>query len=605
MTLRDYPVRLGASLELQELLQDSLLSRPLPLLLLMGKGTGRGGVRTPNLRTDKFYIEVRQKFLREDTSHKVLQLVGNDQHRIERWVINMLATPSGPTKVLQVLYEDGSALELLKLLVSIEEQAPGARDFVALRDEKVHCLERLDNSDNRYYTGDLRKRNGTITAQLGRVILTKEGKMQLFLNGNGSLEIALRTVIAKDWIEKLVRLEQDEKTLHDRYNKKLEEERNRCTQTFNDQVTHMVDLGVPESSARAELRATAKPLYSGLLKPVGLKSGVDAVLLDRGKMSEEDAKLCALNREDEVSMGKNQLKHSRSTVKCVAKEGTRILHSRMEDMRFQALRLMKNDASMSAFRAHKIVGEQCEKDKTFVFKNEAGEEESAAEHARCYFNKSYDKEIFRLESGGQNAGADARPMIAAPPPDPSLPLAGSSASLAGAAEFSASSGGVDGSSTSVGGAKRRRALSVECGNSCLAGTSSSSAYPSPSLLRTQKKPRQGNPPPKEVEWTPYIVVDESDWPHKEPTFINLAKYLASDIGAQWRNEHQIAHVANAQELVDWYGMCLAHWCLCFAHNYYPIMRDPQVPGRQCAPAEMAEHQMQTQIWRTGLLAFLL
>ena len=397
----------------------------------MGRGAGCGGARTSNLRTDNLHVEVRKKFLLEDTSYQMLQVVGNDQQsqrRIERWVTNMLATPSGPTKALQVLYNDGSAYELLKLLESIEEQAPDARDFVTLRDEKVQSLERLDNSGNRYFKGNLRNKDGLITAKLGKVTLTAEGKMQLFLNGNGHLEIALRNVVAKRWIEKLVHMEQDEKKLRDKYNKKLEEERNRCTQTFNDQLTHMVESGMSESSARGALRATAQPLYGGLLKPVGLKSGIDAVLLDQGKLTEEDAKLCAQKREDEVSIGKEELKKRRSTVKCVSKEGTRILHSRMEDMRFQALRLMINDPSMTPYKAHKIVGEQCEKDKTFVFKNQAGEEESAAEHARCYFSKAYDKEIFRLENRDQigppspSAAGMAAPGALLPAPSTAPPL---------------------------------------------------------------------------------------------------------------------------------------------------------------------------------------
>ena len=57
------------------------------------------------------------------------------------------------------------------------------------------------------YSGNLRTQKGDITSRLGTVTLTAEGKMQLFLNGNGALEIALRNEVGKRWIEKLVRKE--------------------------------------------------------------------------------------------------------------------------------------------------------------------------------------------------------------------------------------------------------------------------------------------------------------------------------------------------------------------------------------------------------------
>jgi len=56
------------------------------------------------------------------------------------------------------------------------------------------------------------------------------------------------------------------------------------------------------------------------------------------------------------------------------------------------------------------------------------------------------------------------------------------------------------------------------------------------------------------EWTPYIVVDKNDWPRMEPTFNDLAKYLKSEHGTQWRQDRQIVNVATAQELLEWYRL---------------------------------------------------
>ena len=189
--------------------------------------------RTKNLRTNDLHVEIREKFLKEDESHSVVKeidkkLAGNhvgNQRLVELWVQNMLSQKSGPRQALHILYNGGSAHEFLKFLESVEVHAADARDFNTLRDEKIDCLERLDNRDERYYSGNLRTKNGDITWRLGTVSLTALGKMQLFLNGHGALEIALRNEVGKRWIEKLVRMEQEEKNLRDDHNEDLKEKR--------------------------------------------------------------------------------------------------------------------------------------------------------------------------------------------------------------------------------------------------------------------------------------------------------------------------------------------------------------------------------------------
>ena len=145
---------------------------------------------TKKLRTDDLHVEIRQKFLEQDEGQGVIQRVdqqlgGNNQRRVELWVQNMLAQKSGPKRALEILYDRGSAHEFLKLLESVEGQADDARDFITLRDEKIRALEALDNRNERYYAGNLRTKDGSITKHLGAVSLTAVGKMQLFLNGNG------------------------------------------------------------------------------------------------------------------------------------------------------------------------------------------------------------------------------------------------------------------------------------------------------------------------------------------------------------------------------------------------------------------------------------
>ena len=140
--------------------------------------------RSPNLRTDNLHVEIRTKFLKHDKSRQVVQdldrtLGGSNERRVESWIQNILAQKSGPKRALSVLYDFGSAQEFLKLLESIEGQADDARDFDTLRDEKMTFLASLDNEGERYYKGNLRTKDGKITAKLGQVSLTAFGKMQL------------------------------------------------------------------------------------------------------------------------------------------------------------------------------------------------------------------------------------------------------------------------------------------------------------------------------------------------------------------------------------------------------------------------------------------
>ena len=131
--------------------------------------------RTPNLRTDNLHVKIREKHLKDESSQKVLDLVGNDkQHHMEKWVNNMLAQKSGPTKVLDILYEAGSARQFFDLLHSLEGEGADARTFDALIHEKVACLESLSNLNERYYSGNLRVKGGNVTTCMGRVTLTGE-----------------------------------------------------------------------------------------------------------------------------------------------------------------------------------------------------------------------------------------------------------------------------------------------------------------------------------------------------------------------------------------------------------------------------------------------
>ena len=337
--------------------------------------------RTINLSTTNLHTKIKNDLNNELTSAQnssEVKRVFSKQRFAEGLIQSLLSKPSGPERALRVYYEDGSLKEFLNLLVEMERETSGDRDFRAMRDEKVSQLENLDNRDERYYVGNLRNKvGGGITTQLGRVILTAEGKNQLFLT-----------------------------------NKELAHERAMNAAHFNVQVETMLqDPSISKKSAHAVARNQTKPLYQGLLQPSGLKSATDAVLVARDKLPVDDALLCGQNRESEVSVGKDRLKQLRSTVKLPQNDGTRLLHAHLGDMRYRVCRLMQRDHNIQ--EATKIVVQQAKDNQTYVLRDADGKIEPAEVLAKEYFDKNTDFEYFEIDpAGAAFAAAGGRAMIA-------------------------------------------------------------------------------------------------------------------------------------------------------------------------------------------------
>ena len=348
--------------------------------------------RTPNMRTDNVHVKV-QKYLKDQLENEradaELVRAFGDQRVVEGWVESILATRTGPENVLRVFYEDGTLTAFLKVFANMEERSSGGRSFAVLKAEKIRVLENLDNGDERYYRGKLP----------GNVKLIAEGKNQLFLSGGGALEIALRAVVGKRFIEKVHEVFVQEKLTVAKYNTALEEERGLSTDHFNAQVMHLVETeGMPIERARATIRRTAKVQYGALVQnpKIGFKSATDAVLVAKGDLDEDDAMLCGQGRENDVSIGKQALRQKRDNIKNVGNYGTRLLHSHTSDMRYRSMRLMVN-YGLSAANATQTVADQAIKNDTYALRDDEGNIESGEEHAHAYFNKERDLEMFRKE----------------------------------------------------------------------------------------------------------------------------------------------------------------------------------------------------------------
>ena len=293
--------------------------------------------RTQNLPTHNVHVKVRQ-MINDDLQHErvddvQLRSVFGDQRVIEGWVELFLAKPSGPKKALELLYDKGPFRAAVRFISYMEDKASGTpRTFEELEEQKIRSLAILDNHDERYYRGNLRHPRN--------VKLTAEGKQQLFLNGDGAVEIALRNVMGKRFVEYVQQEYEDRKHRVKGYNQALESERELSTEHFHAQVAHAQEAqGLSKASAKAAVQNADRHVYGALLKPAGFNSGTDAVLCAKGILSEQDAILCGQKRAAEVSIGKEALADERHKVKSVANEGTRVLHSHKADIRYRALRL--------------------------------------------------------------------------------------------------------------------------------------------------------------------------------------------------------------------------------------------------------------------------
>ena len=107
----------------------------------------------------------------------------NGERKLEDMIHRILKEKSGPTTVLEVFFTDGSAIKNFKQMDAIDEH----ENFESFLSEKLRNLELLDNL--------LRKQAGNFSTR--KLNLIADGKMQLFLNGNGPLEVAMRNAVDK------------------------------------------------------------------------------------------------------------------------------------------------------------------------------------------------------------------------------------------------------------------------------------------------------------------------------------------------------------------------------------------------------------------------
>jgi hypothetical protein len=80
----------------------------------------------------------------------------NGERKLEDMIHRILKEKSGPTTVLKVFFADGSAINNFKQMDAIDEH----ENFESFLSEKLRNLELLDNRDERYYIGMLRKQAG-------------------------------------------------------------------------------------------------------------------------------------------------------------------------------------------------------------------------------------------------------------------------------------------------------------------------------------------------------------------------------------------------------------------------------------------------------------
>jgi len=400
--------------------------------------------------------------------------------------------------------------------------------------------------------------------------------MQLLLNGNGPVEIALRDVVGKRFFQRVVEMFRAEKQVRGEYSKALADERQDGTNLFHKMVFFQTeDLHVPEAKAKSIVRACTRTLYKPLTPD--FKSATDAVLCANGKLKIEDAKKAKDGKENEMSISPDELRKARKSYNCVSDQGTRLFHSRLAVMRLEAQVLMHEDG-LPAKEAHEIVAKDIQESGIFTPKDSRGKPRPPEFQAKINYDKEYDLDLFRAESKGADPRAlpsppgpplpkppqpllcriegrrsvHSRPFRAGPaPPEATPPPRGGGGGGGGGGGSAADEDGGGGEGSGLSSMRRKCSGRAPHLDESSSDTSSSASVDlSPSILHTKKRARHnqlmshssrplaagasradGKAPisasvNSDDDADPFIVkcvVNRKTWPGKLPTFIQVAK----------------------------------------------------------------------------------
>ena len=198
----------------------------------------------------------------------------SDSRKREKVILWVMKNNKHDVKVL--LFDNGPVKPLVKILSELNEV-----DFAIVMHSKLKWLATLDNTDSRYYTGNLRKKDGTLTSH--GLNLTGLGKTQLLMhidpemayegksfNDLHAFEVAWRNVNAftmHTLFEQLIEVVSTSIELASQLKMVTSQRHEESKQLFRDQVELMVARGFDPLKARRSLQGSQRVLNEGIFGP--------------------------------------------------------------------------------------------------------------------------------------------------------------------------------------------------------------------------------------------------------------------------------------------------------------------------------------------------
>ena len=206
-------------------------------------------------------------------AQEILQYFSDSRKR-EKVILWVMKNNKHDVKVL--LFDNGPVKPFVKILSTLNEV-----DFAIVMHSKLKWLATLDNTDSRYYTGNLRKKDGTLTSH--GLNLTGLGKTQLLMhidpemayegksfNDLHAFEVAWRNVNAftmHTLFEQLIEVVSTSIELASQHKMVTSQRHEESKQLFRDQVELMVARGFDPLKARRSLQGSQRVLNEGIFGP--------------------------------------------------------------------------------------------------------------------------------------------------------------------------------------------------------------------------------------------------------------------------------------------------------------------------------------------------
>ncbi len=244
----------------------------------------------------------------------------------------------------ELLEQQGDAQTCMDMIADCQK-----RKKSEVFEEKIAALERLDNTGDKFYTGNLRNAKGKV--DLRGVEFTPAGKTEIFLNGDGPIEKALRSALLQNWLQTEAVDEVQRKLRVDSIHAADKRKSAMAKQAAWDQRKKALcdHQGMDANKAQGAAANGDKILYEAITQ--GQTSAQKAVLIGKRKATPAD-----------LDNPTSDLKRKIRNVK-VAKSGTVYFNAVLSVMRYQSTALVQQGVPVA--EASRLVAEDAKEKETY------------------------------------------------------------------------------------------------------------------------------------------------------------------------------------------------------------------------------------------------